>query len=144
MTYETERVATPLSEADREYLTMMYEENAEHARQHENLRAVVGSLFMTLIAGLLVIASDRWVVGLFVCIVSVLGALLNRVHYERYNHHVEILKAFRKELENGVSPHLAHIRKSYDKGWLRLHTLWMVIYLATFLIGLVIVIRGLK
>ena len=64
MKYETERAATTLSEADREYLTMMYKENAEHARQHENLRAVVGSLFMTLIAGLLVIASDRWVVGL--------------------------------------------------------------------------------
>jgi hypothetical protein len=131
------------SEADRQYLTMMYEEHAEHARQHENLRAAVGSLFMTLVAGLLAFASDRWFVGLYVCIVSILGTLLNYVHYKRYKQHLEALRAFRKELEKGVSPSLAQIRKPFDTGWLRLHTLWTAIYVVTFLLGLVVVIRGL-
>jgi hypothetical protein len=132
-----------LSEADRQYLTMMYEEHGEHARQHENLRAVMGSLFITLVAGLLAFASDKWFVGLCVCVVSILGALLNNVHYKRYSQHVDTMKAFREELEKGVSPPLREIRKPYDKGWLRLHTLWIVIYVATFLLGLVVVIRGL-
>src|SRR5262245_9199969 len=85
----------PANQQDREYLSMRYEEHAEHARQHETLRAAVTGLVMALIAGLLAFAVEtpgessgkQWVAGLLICVVSVIGVLLNLKHYERYRLH---------------------------------------------------------
>jgi len=135
---------------------MMYEEHAEHARQHEVLRAAVTGLMMALIAGLLAFAVDpgkQLMAGGLMCAVSLLGALLNHKHYERYELHKGILRGYRAALEAGVSPALAAInstcRKKHEAQYpfthkVRLRTLWAVIYCATFLIGLVFVYQALS
>jgi hypothetical protein len=74
-------VAKPETQEDRDYLTMMYEEHAEHARQHEVLRAAASGFFLALIAGLLAATvggsntgnKDR-IIGSIICGLSILGA----------------------------------------------------------------------
>ena len=44
---------------ERDYLKMMYEENAEHARQHENMRGTATGSFIALIAGVMAFAAGE-------------------------------------------------------------------------------------
>src|SRR5271169_1013186 len=88
-------------EGDREYLNMMFEERAKHARQHETMRAMATGLFMALIAGLLAFAVGDgntkirvWAGGLLVCMVSIVGAAINQKHTERYRYHAELRDAY--------------------------------------------------
>src|SRR5947208_3280588 len=91
---------------EREYLRMRYDEDAEHARQHETLRAAATSLFMALIAGLLAFAVEQktedtgkqFAAGLLICCASVIGLLFNRVHEARRDLHNQKLKDARHAL----------------------------------------------
>jgi ATP/ADP translocase len=142
------RLAKPETPQDSAYLTMRYEEDAEHARLHETLRAAVTGLMMTLIAGLLafaVEASDdhsgkQWVTGILVCGASFVGILFNWVHNSRYEMHLQKLKAFREALEDDLSPSLRlSIKPVIDaiskKRGPSLRGLWFAIYIFTCLIG---------
>jgi len=133
----------PLSNEERQYATMMYEEHAEHARLHEELRASATSLLMALIAGLAASAFlfDRYgrATGIMICAVSALGVLLNVTHHERYEMHVDALRAFREELEKEIKGSALvtigkNIRAAHEKR-LRLHVLWNAVYAITFCIG---------
>lgn len=113
-----------LAPEDREYLTMMYQEHAEHARQHETLRAAVTGLMMALIAGLLAFAVEQlnvWLAGLGVCAASLLGMLLNHLHQARFEQHNDTLTKFRLALGKGVRQDFGDIRQPYQKGFFRLH-----------------------
>jgi formylglycine-generating enzyme required for sulfatase activity len=133
-----------------DYLTMRYEEDAEHARLHETLRAAVTGLMVALIAGLLTFAVEQkhehtgkqWVSGILICGASVLGLLFNYAHYARYKLHRAQLRHWRRALENGVSVGLKDwargIRMHYETRGLRLYLLWRVIFIFTFAIGVII------
>ena len=97
---------------------MMYEEHAEHARQHETLRAAVAGFVIALVAGLLATEASKnhpVVVAGVICVVSLLGLLLNLKHYERYKLHREVLAGFRGSLEEAVDFRLRTINKDYRK-----------------------------
>src|SRR4051812_46516433 len=101
-------VAAPITPDDHAFLIAMYEEHAEHARQHETLRAAAAGLFVALIAGLLAfgVSGDKPPMlssGLLVCVVSLLGALINHKHYERYTLHRDLLLGFRMSLEKKLT-----------------------------------------
>lgn len=150
----------PKTSEDREYLRMLYEENAEHARKHEELRGAATAIFMALIAGLLAFAvgegttaNRELVSGCLIFGSSLVGALVSYKHYERYELHLNRLRGFRSALELGLTKglaeigpicrkeHKAHYRFTYK--WLKLHVLWLVVYGVTLLIGAVLVTRGL-
>lgn len=90
---------------EREYLKMMYEEHAEHARLHEELRAGATTILVALISGVLAAIfffdknQDYKAGGLIICFISVLGGLLSWKHCERYELHLKVLGGLRKELE---------------------------------------------
>jgi disulfide bond formation protein DsbB len=153
---------TPDNQDDRDYLVMMYEEHAEHARQHETLRAAVTGFFIALIAGLLAAPGNenspqKIIVGIIICIVSLLGLLLNEKHYERYHMHREILRGYRNSLEQGLgNKDLSKIRDKREEchkkeyrlfPWrnlctLRLHHLWSAVYCLTFVVGVAWAVWG--
>jgi hypothetical protein len=148
-------VTAPKTDLDRQYLRMMYGEQAEHARLHEELRGSATGLFVALIAGLLAYAatevSQAWAAGLLIVATSSIGALVNLKHYERYEMHLWRLRGFRKSLEKEISPDLTaindlwtkyHNQKNPKLGRLRLRTLWNVIYGITGLIGVWLVLHG--
>jgi hypothetical protein len=152
-------VVAPENAEDREYLALMFQEHAEHARQHEVLRAAATGFFMALIAGLLAFAVGEtsnhgrvWVAGILVCAVSVLGALLNYKHYERYRRHTTIRRGYRASLEAGITPALktiqancraAHkIRFPFTSENMRLHSLWVVVYAVAFFVGVAVIVVG--
>jgi len=135
---------------DREFAKMMYEEHAEHARLHEELRAAATSLVIALISGslaaLFFFENQRHGVagGLVICGLSVLGIVLNVKHYERYVLHRDILRDFREKLQQGLSPTIQTLaeerRKTHEGAWpvisaTRLHLLWLVVYVFTLGIG---------
>ena len=110
----------PETAEDREYLKMMYEEQAEHARSHEELRGAATSLFMALIAGLLAFAVTEgadprreWVAGAMIIGVSLVGSLVSYKHYERYEMHLSRLRGFRYSLELGVKEALRLVNKDW-------------------------------
>jgi hypothetical protein len=110
--------ATPKNQADRDYLVMMYEEHAEHARQHETLRAAVAGFVIALVAGLLATDASKEhpvIIAIVIGVVSLLGLLLNLKHYERYELHNEVLRGFRKSLEKGVDPPLRMLNDNCRK-----------------------------
>jgi hypothetical protein len=126
---------------EREYLRMRYEEDAEHARLHETLRAAVTGLMIALIAGLLAFAVEhkaQWAAGVLVCGTSLIGLLFNHAHNNRYERHLRKLKAFRHKLEVEVSDDIKNVPND-AKSWPSLHGLWLVIYVFTFLIGVVVI-----
>jgi hypothetical protein len=149
-------VPAPQTGEDRDYLIMMYEEHAEHARQHETLRAAVTGFFIALIAALLAVPDSqhhpqREIIGATICALSLLGMLLNAKHYERYQLHRSVLRGFRKSIEIGLSDGLSEINgdwrdyhreqhKTLDN--LRLHHLWGLVYIATFIVGAVLIMLG--
>lgn len=135
---------------ERDYLRMMYEENSEHARQHEDMRGTATGLFVALIAGVMAFAAGdnehRIVVsGIVVCAVSVLGGLISYKHYERYELHLRRARDYRTALELGLDPTYPMLKNEADRKheeryptthrWLKLHVLWLFVYLATFMIG---------
>jgi hypothetical protein len=146
----------PVTAKDRDYLKMMYEQNYEHARQHEMLRAAATGFFIALIAGLLAATSlerepskDK-LIGWTIFVLSMLGLLLNAKLYERYQRHREIYRGFRDSLELGLSPGLKQIRKDCDKSHeqqhprlacIGLHNLWSAVYVITLIVGLVLAIK---
>jgi hypothetical protein len=145
-----------LSDADREYLRTMYDENAEQARQHETLRAGITAALTALMAGLMAYAVEaigehtgkQWYAGVLICFISVLGGLVSHKHYERNRMHVAALRELRRTLEAGLNNAnladiVAHCRRSHFKKYrvtrhIRLNTLWLCIYLLTFAAGLVL------
>ena len=145
----------PLSTEEREYAKMLYEENAEHARLHEELRGSATTLFVSLIAGLLAATafgeprniSHRWIGGI-ICAVSLLGALLSAKHYERFQLHLRILRECRHLIEEDLlNKSLKKLRESarvsHESEHLlhrvRLNVLWLLVYGATFIIGLALI-----
>jgi hypothetical protein len=154
-------VAAPDTPDDREYLRMMYEEHAEEARQHETLRATATSLLVALIAGILAFAATDaaadplkvWVSGSAICLLSLLGALLNQKHYERNRLHTDIMRGLRASLEQGLSLGIAAIPSAYrnwhDSQWrlarsVRLNKLWNITYAMTAAIGVFMILKGLQ
>jgi hypothetical protein len=156
---ELEEEQVPLSPEDREYLVMMCQDNGEYRRHHEALRSAADGFFIALIAGLLAFAATTsksqslalW--GLAVCVTSVLGAILNYKHYERTEFHVNRMRGFRGALESGISQLYTKINSERDKEHikrygqvkqldiygLKLHTLSLLVYVITFLLGLVLI-----
>lgn len=144
-----------LTSEERDYARMMYEENAEHARLHEELRSGATTLLVSLIAGLLAATAfgdtanlPHKLIGCIICAVSVLGALLSSKHYERFQLHLRVLRAYRHALEQNLNNRaLTDLRESArvaheHESWLhrvRLNVLWSLVYGATFLIGVAIV-----
>jgi hypothetical protein len=154
---EEPAVPAPRTSEERDYLTMMYEEHAEHMRQHETLRAAVTGFFIALIAGLLAAPGSerhpqREIIGGAICVLSFLGLLLNEKHYERYLMHRSIVRGFRKSLEKGLSPRLRLINRNcrdYHENKhpilakeIGLHELWRVVYMATLIVGIVLIVLG--
>jgi len=154
-------VAAPKSDVDREYLRMMYGEQAEHARLHEELRGTATSLFVALIAGLLAWAVGETgdghqralIAGPLILATSGIGAVVSLKHYERYQMHLSRLRGFRKSLEKEVTDELVSINSDWTErhnrnnpitSWISLHILWNVIYGVTFLIGLSLFAFGSK
>ncbi|HEX2552887.1 MAG TPA: hypothetical protein VHL98_04245 [Microvirga sp.] len=143
-------VPTPQDEKDRSFLIAMYQEHAEHARQHETLHATVATIFVSLIAGIFAYAGANQtqipLSGFLICGISVLGLLLNIKHHERDVMHRTILGGFRAALQKGLTSGMADInsnfRKYHKESWpkisaMRLHHLWILVYVATFMIGLI-------
>ena len=97
----------PINEVEREYLLMMYEEHAEHARHHETLRAAVAAFFIALVAGLLaapdISTHHPHMVGLAIIVLGLAGLLLNMKHYERFELHREVMKGLRDCFEEAVT-----------------------------------------
>jgi hypothetical protein len=138
-----------LTREDRDYLTMMYAEHAEEARQHETLRATATGLFVALIAGLLAFAvgdPERMrVAGVLICVVSFLGGILNHKHYERNRLHVHVLCGVRNTLEKGLTSGVSEISEWYRADHeiknpttsrrIKLHILWLIVYIITFIFG---------
>ena len=63
-----------MNDETRDYLRMLYEENAEHARAHEDLRAQATIIFMALIAGAFTLVDKKPVwIGWLIFVVSLLG-----------------------------------------------------------------------
>ena len=139
---------------ERDYLRMMYEENSEHARQHEDMRGTATGLFIALIAGVMAFAAGdnehRIVVsGIVVCAVSVLGGLISYKHYERYELHLRRARSYRTALEVGIAPAYPLLKSEADRQHegrypithrrLKLHVLWILVYFVTFMIGCLMV-----
>ena len=149
-------VPVPQTSEDRDYLVMMYEEHAEHARQHEILRAAVAGFFVALIAGLLAAPGSehhpqRELIGATICALSLLGMLLNAKHYERYLLHNSVLTGFRKSIEQGLTDGLSKINKNWRDQHrkhhkflddISLHRLWLLVYIATFIVGALLMTVG--
>jgi hypothetical protein len=143
------RVTAPLSAADVDYARMMYEENAEHARLHEELRGSATSLLVALIGGLLAstvleAGAPKPIIGISICAVSMLGIFLNMKHYERYLLHLAVLRGFREQLEVALTAPLeklmGNLRNNHEhERWLfsgiRTHYLWNLTFVVTFAIG---------
>lgn len=154
----TPHVVPPITEIDREYLKMMYEEQAEHARLHEELRGTATGFFMALIAGLLAwavgdgnIEARCRIVGPLIVTSSLIGAVLNAKHYERFQMHLSRLKGFRKSLEKVVWHELTTINDNWEKfhdqknpnlSKISLHSLWNIIYVVTIIVGVITFIYG--
>lgn len=148
------------SEKERDYLTMMYEEHTEHARQHEMLRAAVAGFLIALIAGLLAIAvldgqgaARNVTVGITISAVSVLGWLLNAKHYELYELHRDIARRFRAALEVEIKQSLHDIQTTVREkhgakhpllSKLRLNILWNIVYMIAFALGMIITFIGVR
>jgi hypothetical protein len=146
-----------LTTDEREFAKMMYEEHAEHARLHEELRAAATSLIIALISGLLAalffFENQRHGVagGLAIGGLSILGIVLNVKHYERYVLHRDIVRGFRETLQQDLSPAIQTLaekrRKAHEGAWpaisaIRLHLLWLSVYLFTLGIGGFIVYKS--
>jgi len=146
----------PTNGMERDYVMMMYEEHAEHARQHETLRAAVAGFVIALVAGLLAAPGNEHhprqeIIGITICVVSLLGLLLNATHYERYRLHLAVLRGYRKAFEQVVNDELAGInrrcRRIHEREYrllsgLRLHHLWFCVYVMTLAVGLLWVWLG--
>ena len=84
--------------------------------------------------------------------ISILGAILNRKHYERNRMHVHILdgmsEALTRDLTDGISEingnrRCSHAELSPIFSKIRLNTLWMCVYFATFIVGCIMILLGL-
>jgi Na+/melibiose symporter-like transporter len=137
-----------LSQHEREYAQMMYEEHAEHARLHEELRTNATGIFVALISGLLAATifgpTSSFAVGIMICIISILGCLLTWMHYRRSDLHLTLLKEFRDQLAAGlpVAGAVEGKRKEYEKrhpmSQMSLHGLFVAVFVVTLLIGIAI------
>jgi hypothetical protein len=149
----------PEKAEDREYLKMMYEEQAEHARLHEELRGAATSLFMALIAGLLAFAVTEgaeprreWVAGATIIVVSLVGFSITYKHYERYKMHLSRLRGFRSSLELSITLSLRSINPEwttyheeqhrFSHKWPTLHAQWLFIYFVTGVVGCILLWMG--
>jgi hypothetical protein len=148
-------VAAPVTAEDRVFLQMMFEEEAEHARLHEELRGAATSLYVALIAGLLAFGLDKrgkdaWLVGGLIFFASILGILVNFKHYERYKRHVARLRGFRRSLEFGLSESVTKIRLDMDRfhdsrypissRYIKVHVLWNIVYSVAIVLSIAIIV----
>jgi hypothetical protein len=137
-----------MSPDERDYAKMMYEEHAEHARLHEELRTNATGIFFALVSGLLAVTAlgdgAQPLVGIMICLASIVGCLITWTHYRRFDLHRELLKAFRDKLAKDlpIAKAAAGLREDYEKRFpaarLPLHALFVVAFLLTLLIGIVI------
>ena len=141
------------SPEEREYARMVYEENAEHARLHGELRGMACGFLAAGIAGLLAANEKLQLEGKFIgpviLALSALGVLLNLVHYSRYERHRKVLTAFRealgRDLQAATLPELfKEVRKKHKNARpilsnLRLPWLRNVVYLVTAIAGLYLI-----
>jgi hypothetical protein len=151
----------PNTPEDRDYLKMLYENHAEFARQHQVLRAAATGFFLALIAGLLAAtvggqgssAGGRdQIVGIIICGLSILGFILNAKHYERNVLHEELEMKFHQSLEGGLGTEaLTKInsetrnthKDAYVLAGVEIQTLYSFVYVATLIIGAVVLYFGL-
>jgi len=128
---------------ERDYLKMRYEEDAEHARTHDILRATVTGLLMTLIAGLLAFAVEQkgeetgkqFVAGFLICAASMLGLLLNDTHEARRQMHVDKAVQARSALKKALGDQFQDPVTIEDKDGPSLRALWMWLYFLTLIVG---------
>ena len=133
----------------------MYNEHATQARHHEILRGTISAILVSVSAGILSLYSSSspkldpqysYYVAMTLIAIGVLGSLLSYKHYERNRLHVSTLRKFRAELDGILAPLSGSISAPNTKGreeherdnpissrWLRLHHLWMAIFI--FIVG---------
>lgn len=143
---------------DREFLRMMYEEHAEHARAHEDLRGAATGFLVALIAGLLAYAAAEkgalqiGVSGLLTCATSIIGILIILKHYERFKFHCAELSLFRRSLEEEVFPTIrklhglaehSHNLRFRVASRIRIHFLWLSVFILLLAIGLLLICSAL-
>jgi len=141
----------------------MYNEHATQARHHETLRGTISTILVSVCAGIVSLLSLShgnfgtkyyFHIGLMLIAVGILGGLLSYKHYERNRVHVSTLRKFRRELDNILNPLGASISAANTQGredhetkypftskWLRLHYLWMAIFIYIIGVG-VLIARG--
>ena len=135
-----------------EVLWRMYNENCTHGRHHENLRAGVTNLIITLTGAVLAIISlDKQLnnsdIGLtiFLIVLGVFGALFSAKHYERFRAHMARAHECRDALEEQVpESKLAERRSTADrKEWPRISAirgfwLWIAVHIVVAILGLIL------
>ena len=82
-----------------------YEEHAQHAREHEQLRAHVASTMAAMAAAVVGLAGVGGLskadvpAGFVVVVLSGLGVALSIKHYERFKMHTSVMKVVRDEID---------------------------------------------
>lgn len=112
-------VVGAVTDNDREFLYVMYQEHAQQARQHESLRAAITVGLFTLMAAILTASTankqDQFfgIYGGMIIIISILGIFLNKKHYERNRLHTDVMFGIRASLGHGLTEHTC---KNQDRG----------------------------
>ena len=87
------------------HLWRYYEEHAQHAREHEQLRAHVASTMAAMAAAVVGLAGVGGLskadvpAGFVVVVLSGLGVALSIKHYERFKMHTSVMKVVRDEID---------------------------------------------
>lgn len=140
---------------DKELLAKLYDENCNHSRHHENLRATMTNLIIFVGTGLLgLVTVDQKLnptdlaLTLFLTLLGIFGALFSSKYYERLRLHRGRARAILDRLdkllpESGISKLMDDAdeanRKSFP--WLsrqRLNNFWTLLHGVIALIGIAI------
>ncbi|WP_136658079.1 hypothetical protein [Nitratireductor sp. XY-223] len=135
-------------------LLAKYDQEKSQARKHELLRSTSTNYIIAISAGMLAFASKsdpmvQTVIGLFLVILGVFGALLSQKHYERFHYHTRFAKAYDEKLAewNGFSniDDYAKRREDQKKRFPFLHDqplnwLWTAIHLFVSVIGILLLL----
>ena len=140
---------------DHDILIKLYDENCNHSRHHENLRATMSNLIILVGTGLLgLVTIDQHItktalpLTLFLTLLGIFGALFSAKHYERLRLHRGRAHAILAELNKRFpSAHIQQLMQQADEAnkttfpllsqW-KLNHFWTLLHALIALIGLVV------
>ncbi len=139
---------------DTDVLLKMYEQDWEQARQAEGQRATVTNIILVIISAIVGFIAQAGLslqtlpLTLLLILIGIYGALITQKLYVVFRKHVRRLQAWRKRLDE-MHPNAqilklvgettaAHTAEYPRLEKLPLHHLWLVLYLAFALIGVVL------